>query len=581
MKKVRLLAGGMIFLAALLMVSIPLFAIPPTIVNPNTKLITVKPDSKDEIIQLVEELGGKIVYDYETFNMIAAYFPPEKLADAVATLEENENVLQISSDVGIRRVPPPPSDTGEGGGPGAGAEEVATGGDWWYDRIDAEEILRNGITGALIPLSSRQKTPATAKMPFVIMGGIGAFGLLGAGLARWRGLRNLFLGLLVISISLIAAGCGGIVFRTIATGEGVRVAIIDTGIDKTNPDLDSNVAGGVTFLDGLNAYVGGTLQQDCGWSTYPPSPFDDEIGHGSMVAGFVAAENNRQGIIGVAPKASLYAVRIFDCGYYGFAVTSDIIAAIDWARTNRMHIINESIGTIPLPRECNPEEYPDASGCSAIVDPIFGPGAGAAIYADFAAEIAATNAAVAAGVTVVVAAGNDSVDLGKPSSYCSWDVFGDGSLIIDWLALGSEGCFVGPASYSKVISVGASSWNDIISGFSNYGADVDIFAPGSTVTSTCSTVAYWTGSPFWRYCKGSGTSFASPIVAGVAAVLRQPGACPYGATTPAAIKARLQATAEHPGIYFDTGITPVPQGLVDAENACLGTTNGDNWKMGP
>lgn len=546
-------------------------------VNPNTKIITVKPGTKDAVIKLVEELGGEVVYNYETFNMITVRFPPDvDLEKALQALEEDPNVVSVSSDVAFRRVPPPPDQTES---PGIGAEEVATGGDWWYDRIDAEEVLRRGITGALIPVSSRQETPAMARLPFIILGGIGAFGLVGAGLARWRGLRNLFLGLLVISIGLVATGCGGIAFWTVATGAGVKVAVIDTGIDRTNPDLDANVAGGKTFLDGLRAYVlavyGVDIKDVCGWATYPPSPFEDEIGHGSMVAGFIAAENNRQGIIGVAPKASLYAARVFECGAVGFAVTSDIIAAIDWARVNGMDIINESIGTIPLPRECDPE---DPAANQAFCDSIFGPGT----FADFVAEVTAINAAVASGVTVVVAAGNDSVDLGSPSTYCAVDLNGDGIPDIDWLAppFNSAGCFVSPASYTKVISVGASSWNDIKSGFSNYGADVDIFAPGSTVTSTCSTVAYWTGNPFWRYCKGSGTSFSSPIVAGVAAILRE-GTCPYAATTPAAIKARLQASAEHPGIYFDTGITPVPQGLVDAENACLGTTKGDNWKMGP
>lgn len=519
-------------------------------------------------------MGGKIIYNYKTFNMLTvAGLTEAKFAE----LAGNENIIQMASDM-VRLIPPNEIDKSQ-----MGAQEVATGGTWWYDRIDAEEVLRTNINKALRPLSKANEgnRTANAKLPLVI-GGLGFLGLIGASLAGKRGMRNLFLILLGVSLAVFATGCGAAFWTTTATGAGVNVAIIDTGIDNTNPDLADNVKGGATFLNGLAAYVaavyGGNLQSDCGWATPPSaqSPFNDEMGHGSMVAGFIAAENNHQGIIGVAPQANLYIARVFGCGAYGFSLTSDIIAALDWARTNGMDIVNISLGGIPLPRECDPEEYADATGCASFLDPIFGPGAGAASYADSAAWIAAIDAAVTSGVTVVVAAGNDHVDLGKPSSYCSWDVYRDGSLVFDWLAMGSAGCFEDPSSYTKVIAVGATSWNDVISSFSNYGADVEIFAPGSREMSTCSTVAYWTGSPFWKYCNGSGTSFASPITAGVAATLHQ-GACPYSAATPAGIRARLQATAEH-AIYFDAGVTPIPQGLVDDENACLGTTNGDNWK---
>ncbi|WP_158290521.1 S8 family peptidase [Halobacillus salinus] len=103
------------------------------------------------------------------------------------------------------------------------------------------------------------------------------------------------------------------------TGEGVKVAVIDTGVDKDHPDL--NIAGGKNFVEGSSDY-------------------DDQNGHGTHVAGIINAQPNDIGTIGVAPDAKLYAVKALDQGGKGNQI--DVIAAIQWAIAKDMDIINLS-----------------------------------------------------------------------------------------------------------------------------------------------------------------------------------------------------------------------------------------------
>lgn len=103
------------------------------------------------------------------------------------------------------------------------------------------------------------------------------------------------------------------------TGEGVKVAVIDTGVSITHPDL--NIAGGKSFVESDSTY-------------------NDIDGHGTHVAGIIAAQNNNIGSVGVAPSVSLYALRAM-VGDVGDA--SSISAAVEWAILNNMDIINLSI----------------------------------------------------------------------------------------------------------------------------------------------------------------------------------------------------------------------------------------------
>jgi subtilisin family serine protease len=147
-------------------------------------------------------------------------------------------------------------------------------------------------------------------------------------------------------------------------GEGVKVAVIDTGIDATHPDLAGQVAGGFNALTGAK-----------------PDAWQDDQGHGTHVAGTIAAKRDGQGVVGVAPKARLYAVKVLDKD--GNGNYSDVIAGIEWAASHGIKIANMSLGadegSEPLHR--------------------------------------AVQAALKAGMTIVAAAGNSGGTVGFPGSY--------------------------------------------------------------------------------------------------------------------------------------------------------------------
>lgn len=106
-------------------------------------------------------------------------------------------------------------------------------------------------------------------------------------------------------------------------GDGVKVAVLDTGINYYHEDLKDNYAGGINCVEPEN-----------------PFPADDN-GHGTHVAGTIAAAYNSKGVIGVAPKAKLYSVKSMDRS--GGGMPSNIIKGIEWAIQNKMNIINMSI----------------------------------------------------------------------------------------------------------------------------------------------------------------------------------------------------------------------------------------------
>lgn len=214
------------------------------------------------------------------------------------------------------------------------------------------------------------------------------------------------------------------------------IGIIDTGIDLGHPEL--NVVGGARFVNG------------------PGDDFSDCYGHGTHVAGIAAARDNGRGIVGVAPGARLWSLRVFQCG--GLTFWSDVAAALDWSLdpAHKMDVVNLSLGGGGR----------DDGSCATTTHVLH----------------MAICRTVAAGVTVVVAAGNNARD-------ASLDI---------------------PAAYDEVITVSASDSTDALASFSNFGADVDLAAPGRRILAT-----YIDG----QYVRLSGTSMASPHVAGAAALL--------------------------------------------------------------
>jgi subtilisin len=260
-----------------------------------------------------------------------------------------------------------------------------------------------------------------------------------------------------------------------ASGNGsgsvdVDVAVIDTGIDPTHPEL--NVVGGINCSTG-NSY-------------------SDGHGHGTHVAGTIAARDNDAGVVGVAPGARLWAVRVLN--NQGFGFTSDIICGVDWVTANAstIEVANMSLS--------GSGTEPSGSGCAT-----------GNAYHD------AICRSVAAGVTYAVAAGNQRVDAAtrRPAAY-------DEVMTISALADfdGQPGGRAAPTCRADE--------DDTFANFSNFGADVDLIAPGVCILST------WKGG---GYATISGTSMASPHAAGAAALYKSthPGA------TPAQVKSALQA----------------------------------------
>lgn len=188
----------------------------------------------------------------------------------------------------------------------------------------------------------------------------------------------------------------------VTRGEGVKLAVADSGIDLTHPDLIPVYAGGFDFV-----------QNDA-------TP-QDENGHGTHVAGTIAAAENGSGVVGVAPGVKLYALRVLDKDGNGF--TSAIVKAIDWAITNGIHVMNFSLG----------------SSSSSTT------------------EEAAFQRAADAGIVTVAATGN---------------------------SFPQEPALSFPAGYRSVISVGAVDDKSMIGSFSQRGTGIDVVAPGVGVYST-------------------------------------------------------------------------------------------------
>ncbi len=125
----------------------------------------------------------------------------------------------------------------------------------------------------------------------------------------------------------------------ITTADPIKVAIVDTGIDLKHPDLKYNIKGGYNAINPLK------------------SPNDDN-GHGTHVAGIVAALNNTIGVVGVGPQVDLYAVKVLNAAGSGYL--SDIIEGLDWAIQNGMQVVNMSLGTsvdVPSFREAVQRVY--------------------------------------------------------------------------------------------------------------------------------------------------------------------------------------------------------------------------------
>ena len=283
-----------------------------------------------------------------------------------------------------------------------------------------------------------------------------------------------------------------------ATGTGAVVAVLDTGITD-HSDLDANILPGYDFVsNATNARDGNgrdadpqdegdwtSRRNECGWRHSP----SNSSWHGTHVAGTIAAvTNNARGVAGTAFNARVVPVRVLaKCG----GELADIADAITWA----------SGGAVPgVPANANPAEVINMS--------LGGSGACGDTYQN------AINGAVGRGTTVVVAAGNSNADAANHR----------------------------PASCANVITVASIDSDGARSSFSNYGATIDVAAPGGSIGSTVNTGATVPAAEGYAYM--SGTSMAAPHVAGVAALVQSVAAVPK---TPAELEALIRnAAAQFP-----------------------------------
>jgi serine protease len=207
-------------------------------------------------------------------------------------------------------------------------------------------------------------------------------------------------------------------------GSGVTAYVVDTGVLTSHNEFGGRASSGYDFID---------------------NDFDatDCNGHGTHVAGTIGGSS-----YGVAKNVNIVGVRVLNCS--GSGSNSGVISGINWVKNNASgpSVANMSLG----------------GGASQATDD-------------------AVNAAVAAGISFVVAAGNDN----------------------------SNACNYSPARAANAVTVGSTTSSDSRSSFSNYGTCLDIYAPGSSITS-----AWYTSNSATNTI--SGTSMAAPHVAGVAAV---------------------------------------------------------------
>lgn len=185
------------------------------------------------------------------------------------------------------------------------------------------------------------------------------------------------------------------------TGYRVKVGVIDTGVDFLHPDLRYSLGPGINLLQSAALPV-------------------DDNGHGTHIAGTIAAANQYAGMIGVAPRSIIYPVKAFDMN--GAAYVSDIILGIDWCVQSGVDVVNMSFGMRTRSRSL----------------------------------LGAVERAFQAGVLIVASSGND----GRKSE-------------IDY-----------PAKFAKTIAVGATTRQGGIASFTNRSPHIDIYAPGDRISSS-------------------------------------------------------------------------------------------------
>ncbi len=252
-------------------------------------------------------------------------------------------------------------------------------------------------------------------------------------------------------------------------GSGRAVAVIDSGVQSSHPFLGGRVVDGACFSRGSDCPNGHTTQT--GVAGGEPCDFSEDCFHGTHVAGIVAGSNGS--FKGIAPAASILSINVATAGDDTCdgdpcleIWTSDILDAMqqvyDWRDTYEIAAVNMSLGGgLFAGSNCN--SYSASTLMKPLIDDLR-----------------------AVGIPTVVAAGNES-----SKSKLSW-----------------------PACISTAVSVGATTKSNAVASYSNDSPALDMWAPGSSITSSAPTSIFNSG-----YAVASGTSMAAPHVAGAFAVI--------------------------------------------------------------
>ena len=257
----------------------------------------------------------------------------------------------------------------------------------------------------------------------------------------------------------------------------VDIAVLDTGVSLDHPDL--NVYRDVTFINGTTTG-------------------NDDNGHGSHVAGIAAAKDNDVGIVGIAPGARIWAIKV--CDSFGECKITNQIKGIEYAiqHANEIDVLNISV------------ENPNSPALNNII-----------------------NAAVKAGITVVVSAGNHGKDASATSPANNHNV-------ITVSAIGDSDGVCGAAGPDLTLDDNSTIPDDAFAFFSNFGPAVKIATPGVNILSTYNGTGY---------AVDSGTSMAAPYVSGAAALYKAQH--PYA--MPSEVTAAVLGSGTLPNTVCDEG----------------------------
>ncbi|GHH25126.1 S8 family peptidase [Streptomyces rubradiris] len=319
----------------------------------------------------------------------------------------------------------------------------------------------------------------------------------------------------------------------------VTVAVIDTGVDDTHPDIAPNFDRAAS----VNCVSGKPDTTDGAWR-----PGASESPHGTHVAGEIAAAKNGVGMTGVAPGVKVAGIKVSTPG--GYFYTEAVVCGFVWAAEHHVDVTNNSYYTDPWYFNCTTD--PDQK---ALVDAI----------------TRATRYAEGKGTVNVAAAGNENYDLAS-HAITDEDSPNDGTpsdRVID-----PHECFDIPTQLPGVVTTAATGAKGLKSSFSNYGLGVaDIAAPGGDyyqppqAPATSGLILGTLPGGKWGYM--AGTSMATPHVAGVAALIKS--------THPHAPAAAVKAL-----LYAEATATPCTDpydidgdGKVDA--VCEGTKNRNGF----